>query len=506
MKKKTAFSQIAHTNKYEDRSPAWESVKNNLPPEAFAVVGNKDDAKTWLYPHHYVLSGSKPTNEGYPTQGDLILHREQFYAQAKQADKDGNKLAVEHFEAHFRAVDPDKDGSFLTNKVGIMAYSEKCVSKHAFDVPVMSFSTDAIAEDGSVPLTLVALSGEILDRPEWGPCVQDLAGMMHAERIVVDYKHDDGQLLGYIDKFDTSSGKLVLQGKMIPQQTHRRVEEITANRIAGMPYEASIYFPPSTPEDMDIEFIEGGKTAMVNGKSVTASEKGLTIFRRWVLRGVACCPHGADRQTAAYLQGADVESKISVSIKQQKEQQMTDAEKAKLQADADAKAKQEASEPAEEPAAEGDGKDAGHEDESEDKKLLKKMVGKFGAEFALKEFLAGSSYESAADKFIDEAKAKMAAGDEDEEEVVEEKEEQAEEQKCEQSATEQKPKAKPAKFAQSKPAQEPTIDGVPAKFAQRVHDDAMKYGWTADRVKSMLEIAKKEFKRQSDWNNEAVTE
>jgi hypothetical protein len=507
------FSQIAHTNKYEEKSPPWASVSANLPPEAFAVVGDKADEKTWLYPHHYVLAGAKPTNEGYPTTGDLMLHAEKLYSEAKKAVADDNKEAMDHFNHHFKAVDPDMDGSFLPNKVGIEAYAEKSVSKFAFSSPAASFGLADVAgappSDGSIPVMLIALSGEMIDRPEWGPCVQDIAGMAHASKIVLDYKHDDCELLGYMDSFISTGGNLVLRGRMIPQQTHRRVEEIAANQKAGIPYEASIFFPPSTPDDLQIEFVKAGKTVDVNGKTMTAPEEGLTIFRKWNLRGVAVCPHGADRQTAAYLQGADSGEKITVSIKEEKENTMTEEEKAKLAAEA--KAKQDASDKATADAtaqaaakqAADDDADEGddHDDEEADKDMLKKMgkvaakyeakFGKHGADFLKK----GMTYGEALEAFADIGRKAMEASDEAE-------------QKAKQSAAAGTPeavaeaKAKAVKFVQSLAAAESTIDGIPAKFAQRVHDDAAKYGWDAERVKLMLAEAKKLYAKQAENERE----
>lgn len=486
------YNQIAHTNKYEEKSPPWVSVSNNLPPEAFAVVENKDDQKTWLYPHHYVLAGSKPTNEGYPTVGDLILHSEQFYKASAQATKDGNTKAMAHFAEHMKAVDPDGDGSFLPNKVGIMNYSQKMVSKHAFNSPVISFDSNEVPEatDGRARVKIVALSGEILDRPEWGPCVQDLSGMMHSSKIVIDHKHNDCELLGYVDTFDTSTGQLVLEGMMIPQQTHKRVEEIIANQHAGMPYEASIYFPPSTPEDLEIEFVEGGKPVTVNGKSFAAPEAGLTIFRKWVLRGIAICPHGADRQTEAYLQKATEAEKIAVNIKRKDhkmDEQKEAAPEAEAKATLEASTQQAAAEPT--PPAE-----EGHEDEGEDRKLFKKLMDRFGskkggAEFVAKHFMKGSSYEAALEAYVDE--------DKEPEEVAE---------KFSQAAPDHVAVVKPAvKFAQSTPASSTAmIDGVPAKFAQKIHDEAMKQGLSAEYVKIQMDIARKEFEKQKQAASEEI--
>lgn len=318
---------FTHTHETNAGEPEWGKVKKNeLPLDAYAVVGNAEDFKSWKYPHHFVVDGSMPDEHGHLTKGRLLVHVGGLMEATKQAEKDNDEEAMRHINSHWKTIDPDHDGHPLPDKTGINQYfAEKSVPRYAFSTPVTMKVGDNGEGAKSAPLTLIALSGEILDRPEWGPCIQDLDGFQHKNRIAVDYMHDAGELLGYVNKFDVMEGQLVLGGALVPQKTHKRTEEIIDNMAAGIPYEASIFFPPSSPEDLVIEFIQPGIMTKVNGKEIIAGQFGLTIFRKWVLRGVAICPHGADGNTAAFLQSSQttmVNVKVAKSATQVTEASM----------------------------------------------------------------------------------------------------------------------------------------------------------------------------------------
>jgi hypothetical protein len=253
---------------------------------------------------------------------------------------------------------------------------------------------------------------------------------MHKERIAIDYMHNPNEIVGYVNKF-TTDDRLVLSGALVPQKTHRRTEEIVENMKAGVPYEASIYFPPSFPGDLVIEQYEAGEAVEVNGKTVIAPEPFLTVFRKFVLRGVAICPHGADGGTAAYLQ-ADTSAAASVEVKKvprtgtqqtaansDKEQKpMDDPTKTVTPppavqpppAPAPAATAQAAPPPADPPApAEPEEEEEGEEELTGSQAKLKKFTDKFGAEKAVEYLLAGKTYAEALEAYADECRAKMEA-------------------------------------------------------------------------------------------------
>lgn len=169
------------------------------------------------------------------------------------------------------------------------------------DVGTVAFADDPAgdAPGGAVPVVLTARGGDAVEHWFWGRVVHDLAGMrIHKPRLALDYNHDPDRLIGYLDQFDTSGGALVARGALLPGESPTAAEILALAR-AGVPYEASIFF--SGP--LRFEELSDGARAKVNGREVTGPA---TILRQWSLRGVAICPHGVDRDTAARFSAADV--------------------------------------------------------------------------------------------------------------------------------------------------------------------------------------------------------
>jgi hypothetical protein len=149
---------------------------------------------------------------------------------------------------------------------------------------------------------LVARSGEPVYSPYWGNIVHDFSGMDHKPRIPIDYEHWSDSI-GYLNKFDTSSGDLVCSGALV-SVTLGDCPDFTASLMekmdAGIPYQASIQFG----DDVALEFIPEGMTASVNGNDVAGP---VTIVRQWTLQAVAICKLGVDDDTSAELQMSNSE-------------------------------------------------------------------------------------------------------------------------------------------------------------------------------------------------------
>lgn len=198
----------------------------------------------------------------------------------------------------------------------------KDVEWKQISVPMQAFSMDAhevnVGTNGegtkSGPLRLVALSGDPFEG-YFGQTIQDLEGMTHGKRIAVDYGHDDKEVIGYINKFSTEDGQLVLEGALTPFGDNDRAAEIIHKSAQGVPYQASIFFAPAVPGDTQIEELPSGNTAQVNGREIHGPA---TIFRKWVLRGVAITPYGMDAGTAAFLQKQG-NQEVEIDMKKAKE-------------------------------------------------------------------------------------------------------------------------------------------------------------------------------------------
>lgn len=152
-----------------------------------------------------------------------------------------------------------------------------------------------------VPVRLVARSAEPIDHWYWGLMVHDLAGMRrHKGRQVIDYCHDDDQILGWFEGHEVTERGLELTGQLTPVGDYARCRDVLDKMAAGVPYEASITFDEQA---LVVEYVDAGATAEANGRTYTGP---IAVIRGWNLRGVAICPYGYDAATdsAALAQGA----------------------------------------------------------------------------------------------------------------------------------------------------------------------------------------------------------
>lgn len=152
----------------------------------------------------------------------------------------------------------------------------------------------------TAPVRLKARSGQPIEHWFWGRVVHDLAGMrLNKSRLTIDYAHNDSEVLGYLNHFDTESGDLVASGALIPFADDDRASEVLFKMRQGVPYEASIFFGG---DGIKVQEIGDGEVSPVNGYDF---EGPGIIIREWPLRGVAICPYGADAntETAALSKG-----------------------------------------------------------------------------------------------------------------------------------------------------------------------------------------------------------
>ncbi len=174
--------------------------------------------------------------------------------------------------------------------------NEKNFSAIPANACLMSVGEFQLGDNGegakSAPISLVARSGKPIEHWFWGKVVHDLSGMrLHKSRLAIDYVHDDKEIIGYLNHFDSSSGDLVASGALVPFKDNDRATEILHKLAQGVPYEASINFGG---DGIKVEELPEGMVAQVNGFQL---EGPACIIREWPLRGVAVCPYGADANT-----------------------------------------------------------------------------------------------------------------------------------------------------------------------------------------------------------------
>ena len=141
-----------------------------------------------------------------------------------------------------------------------------------------------------------------------GKMVHDLSGMFHKDKVPLDWCHgeDSDELIGFLDQFSISDTEITASGEIISLKEDDIASTVLKQLKAGIPLEASIYFGG---QGLVIEEVRENAYAKVN--SMRFEGPGIVV-RKWPLRGVAICPHGADNMTRTSL--ALSEEEIAVEI------------------------------------------------------------------------------------------------------------------------------------------------------------------------------------------------
>lgn len=164
---------------------------------------------------------------------------------------------------------------------------------------------DGGSDDIKHPIKMAARSDQAIWHDFWGMIVHDLSGIRFMKpKIVVDYCHNDREIIGYLDKSEIADGNFNVSGFVVRQPG--RAQEVVTNGQHEVPYESSIYFDPDF--GMVIEQVGEGASVEVNG---FIFEGPGVVVRECVLRAVSICPHGRDPHTSTEFS----QSNQPVSIK-----------------------------------------------------------------------------------------------------------------------------------------------------------------------------------------------
>ena len=141
----------------------------------------------------------------------------------------------------------------------------------------------------TAPFRMVARSSEPVN-PMWCECgiVHDMSGMkVNKNRLSIDYNHDE--IIGYCNRWDTSTGELVANGVIHSVIDGDRAQEVIL-RGQGDPANgietAAPTRRPITYSDPLIEEIPEGFTTTVNGRSFNGP---LYVIREWAASWYRCC-------------------------------------------------------------------------------------------------------------------------------------------------------------------------------------------------------------------------
>lgn len=150
-------------------------------------------------------------------------------------------------------------------------------------------------KSGGKPRVMIdAYSGDVIRLGGWGDVVFDLAGMEFDERIVLLADHDAtvGGIVGYGKPRIVEGRSLVVEGNLVPDSS-AAARAIVALAADGMQFQASVGLSP-----LAIEEHEGDGELSINGRTVKAGARGLTVIRKSRLRETSILALGADASTA----------------------------------------------------------------------------------------------------------------------------------------------------------------------------------------------------------------
>jgi hypothetical protein len=147
-----------------------------------------------------------------------------------------------------------------------------------------------------MPITVLARTGKPVYHWYFDWIVHDMEGMVSKDRIAFDYRHDPDEPIGYADKISATTD-LQLSGELLSRSDDDEAAKIMDLGPAGVPYEASIHFHPTT---MELEFLPTGMSTVVNGATIVGP---MTIVRKWELLRCAICLTGVDSGSQTSFDG-----------------------------------------------------------------------------------------------------------------------------------------------------------------------------------------------------------
>lgn len=171
----------------------------------------------------------------------------------------------------------------------------------------MSTTTDNLNFTASVELTAAdsanttprvlveAYTGGIMSPAGWGEAAVDLSGVELSAQIPIlgDHLNAISGIVGYGSPV-VRGGKLYVEGKLSSATEAGKI--VLQLHRDGMAFQASIGMTPTKQR-----FLKPGETAEVNGRTLTASGRGLTIVQGGKLREVSIVALGADAQTSVSI-------------------------------------------------------------------------------------------------------------------------------------------------------------------------------------------------------------
>ena len=131
---------------------------------------------------------------------------------------------------------------------------------------------------------IIILSGEMMERGDLGYFVIDPNSIrLHKDRLILDYDHNEEEILGYVDNIRVEENKLVGDATIESVREGDRASEVIARLESNTPYEIS---PTVMLDEVDVTV-----------EKVQDGDIEYNIYRNVPIRGVSICPFGTDRLT-----------------------------------------------------------------------------------------------------------------------------------------------------------------------------------------------------------------
>lgn len=172
-------------------------------------------------------------------------------------------------------------------------------------------SIQAAADGKPARVSIMAYGGGAMDVAGFGPVAIELAGLSMPATIPLLGDHES-TLAGVAGSGSPRivNGSLYVDGTISSNDTGQRIVALSRD---GVPLQASVGVSPN-----DRINIRTGDTATVNGKLLTAGQRGLTVVKAGTLREVSILPLGADPTTsvtiAATRKGHNVETETQAEV------------------------------------------------------------------------------------------------------------------------------------------------------------------------------------------------
>ena len=159
------------------------------------------------------------------------------------------------------------------------------------------------------------ITSSILEHPGLGRFrVKTETAAPSKERVPLDYNHNEEEVIGYVENFQCDADAITADGVvLIGDESSDAAKTFAQNIDGGVPFEASAFLDLSEAESVELE-------------------DGVVEWSGALIRGVAVCPYGTDRNTTVSLKMGESNFVVRLSESTQPvEEEEMDEEKKKTE-------------------------------------------------------------------------------------------------------------------------------------------------------------------------------